>query len=123
MVGARPYCREMDSYKRLVAWQRASEFSLAVLEAVDSAWSPRAAVLFDQLRRAALSVDVNIVEGYALNTRPLIRRHRRIAIGSAAEAERLLVIATTRGYLPEPVAHSLEAMIQTVFPALVGLAN
>jgi four helix bundle protein len=55
--------------------------------------------VFDQLRRAAISVDVNIVEGYALGTAPLFRRHLRVAFGSAAEAQRLLTIANTRGYL------------------------
>ena len=111
----------MDSYKSLVVWQRADEFTLAVLEAVDEAWAPRAGAVFDQLRRAAISVDVNIVEGYALNTVPLFRRHLRIALGSAAEAERLITIAGCRRYLPEPISNRLSTMIGKIFPALVGL--
>lgn len=41
--------------------------------------------LVDQIRRAALAIPANIVEGYALATRPQFRRCLRIALGSAAE--------------------------------------
>jgi four helix bundle protein len=111
----------MYSYKSLVAWQRASEFSEAVLEAVDDAWHARAGSVFEQLRRAAVSPDVNIIEGYALNTPALFRRHLRIAIGSAAEAERLLAIASKRGYLPAEVVRNLSLKIDAVLRALFGL--
>jgi four helix bundle protein len=111
----------MNSYKSLIAWQRASEFSLATLEAVDDAWKPRSAALFEQLRRAAISVDVNIVEGYALNTVPLFRRHLRIAIGSAAEAERLLTIASRRAYLSDDILKRLTPLIEEVLRTLIGL--
>lgn len=111
----------MESYRSLVAWQRASKFCLATLEAADNAWHPRASPLIDQLRRAAVSVDINIVEGYALNTPALFRRHLRIAIGSAAEAERLVQIASARGYVTPQTATTLEAMAQEVLRALFGL--
>jgi four helix bundle protein len=35
-----------------------------------------------------VSVEANIVEGYALDTEALFRKHLRIAFGSAAEAGR-----------------------------------
>ena len=111
----------MKGYKSLVAWQRASEFSDATLEVVDNAWTPKAGAVFDQLRRAAISADANIVEGYALNTVPLFRRHLRIAIGSAAEAERLLGMAAKRGYLETEAVGPLLKMVDNVLGALIGL--
>ena len=111
----------MYSYKSLIAWQRASEFSLATLDALDSAWQPKCAALFEQLRRAAVSADVNIVEGYALNTPLLFRKHLRISIGSAAEAERLLEIAGLRGYLSPEVTDRLRKMVDGLLRALFGL--
>lgn len=75
----------MKSYKSLVAWQYASKLCEATLETVDDHWHARAAALFEQLRRAVISADVNIVEGYALNTIPLFRHHLRISIGSTAD--------------------------------------
>ena len=121
VLNARTYRAVVDSYRSLVAWQRASALCEATLEAVDEAWQARAAGVFDQLRRAVVSVDVNIVEGYALNTRPLFRRHLRIAVGSAAETERLLQIAGKRGYLREDVVADLTIQLGATFQALIGL--
>jgi len=102
----------MRSYQTLVAWKRAHEALLLVLRATDAAYHPRSRSLFDQLRRATISVEANVVEGYALNTAPLCRRHLRIAIGSAAEAESLARAAAELGYLDadavKPLAHALD---------------
>src|SRR2546429_1726013 len=111
----------MRSYQTLVAWKRAHEALLLALRATDAAYHPRAWNLFDQLRRAAISVEANIVEGYALNTIALCRRHLRIAFGSAAEAECLLRLASELGYLPEEAVPDITLGLATTMPALRGL--
>ena len=111
----------MESYKSLIVWQRASQVCLSVLQQTDESWKPRSAVVFEQLRRAALSVDLNIVEGYALNTVPLFRKHLRIAIGSAAETERLIEIAVLRKYLDSSYQDQIQPQIDGTFRALLGL--
>lgn len=106
----------MDSYRSLYAWKQAHEALLLALKATDAAYHPRSRSLFDQIRRAVVSIEANIVEGYALNTIPLCRRHLRIALGSAAEAESLLRAAGELGYLPawervlHPVGEALGAL-------------
>lgn len=104
----------------MVAWQLASELSDRVLRATDRS-ERRAWAVVDQLRRAALSADVNIVEGYALGTAPLYRRHLRIALGSAAETERLLQIAAEHGYLPSDQCNPLSDLANKTIGALYGL--
>jgi four helix bundle protein len=111
----------MDGYKSLHAWQLAQQLCLGVLDATDRALPRRAWTVVDQLRRAAVSVDVNLVEGYALGTVPLFRRHARIALGSAAEAERLLTIAVERGYLPRDPMAGLLGLADRTVACLVGL--
>ena len=111
----------MDGYKSLDAWKLAEQLSLGVLEATDEPLPRCSWTVTDQLRRAALSVDLNLVEGYALGTAPLFRRHARIALGSAAEAQRLLVVARRRGYLPEPTAKRLLDLADRTVACLVGL--
>lgn len=90
----------MDKYRSLAIWRKAHELVLLILRSADEHYHPRSRALFDQMRRAAISVEANLVEGYALSTSALFRRHVRIALGSAAEAECLLRIAAEMNYLP-----------------------
>jgi four helix bundle protein len=111
----------VNKYRSLVAWQRARELSLLTLEACSTAYHPRAVALLDQLRRAALSVELNIVEGYALGTRPQFIRHIRIAIGSAAEAQCANELARKLKFLPDPVTEKLEQWLDESLACLHGL--
>ena len=92
-----------------------------VLRAVDAAGQPRSYALCDQLRRAAISVEVNIVEGYALQSAAQFRRHLRIALGSAAEVECLINIADEMEYLPHSVACALGEDVNDTIGLLFGL--
>jgi four helix bundle protein len=94
---------------------------LLVLRATGSATHPRTYALFDQVRRAAVSVAANIVEGYALGTTALYRKHLRIALGSAAEAEYLLRVAGELGYVDSGVVGSAEGLLGGAMRAIHGL--
>jgi four helix bundle protein len=109
------------SYQTLVAWKRAHQTLLLALRATDEAYHARAKSLFEQFRRATVSIEANIVEGYALNTPGLCRRHLRIAIGSAAEAECLLRAAGELGYLSAGTVKALEVALDGALGALHGL--
>ena len=99
----------------------AQRLCVGVLEAPDGPLPRRAWVVTDQLRRAAVSADVNIVEGYALATKPLFLRHARISLGSTAEAQRLLRIAMQRGYLPPETVRPLLELADQTMACLSGL--
>jgi four helix bundle protein len=77
---------------------------LATLDASRDHWKPYAAPVFLQLQRAALSVQLNIAEGYALGSRKGFASHLRIAYGSAVETRDLLDIAVEKALLPEALA-------------------
>ena len=111
----------MHKYRSLDAWKRARETSLLVLRATDDAYHPRALPLFGQLRRATISIEANIVEGYALGTPLQFRRHLRIAIGSAAEAQALVELAAEVGYLPEQPVAPIVTGLDRVLGCLHGL--
>ncbi|OLC06535.1 MAG: hypothetical protein AUH41_12680 [Gemmatimonadetes bacterium 13_1_40CM_66_11] len=91
------------------------------MRSTDAAYHARSAVLFDQLRRAALSIELNIVEGYALATRAQFVRHLRISIGSAVEAQCAQEIVAELKYLAENVLNQLSALLDDVIGCLFGL--
>ncbi len=113
----------MDSHRSLEAWKVARQLSLAVLEKTDDHYHPRARSLFDQLRRAAVSVELNIVEGYALQSRAQFRRHLRIALGSAAETECVLELVASRRYLPDDISTELLDLTAGALRLLFGLVR
>jgi four helix bundle protein len=111
----------MDKYRSLAVWRKAHELTLLVLRSTDAHYHPKSRALFDQMRRAAISVEANLVEGYALGTSPLFRRHVRIALGSAAETECLLRIAGEVDYLPQSVINMAKGPIDETIAMLFAL--
>ena len=111
----------MRKYRSLVAWQRARQLALSVLKSTDETHHPKSRAVFDQLRRAAISVEANIVEGYALGTPAQFKRHLRIALGSAAETEILLELAAESGYLPADVIGRTQPLVDETIATLFGL--
>jgi len=111
----------MYAYQRLDAWKRAHRGLMLALKSLDEAYHPRSRSLFEQIKRAAISVEANIVEGYALGTTPLFQRHIRIAIGSAAEAETLTRVASEAGYLSPATCRELTTIFESTLGSLVGL--
>lgn len=113
----------MHKYRSMIVWKRSHALVLSTLRETDKAYHPRSRALFDQLRRAAISVEANLVEGYALGTPLLFRRHLRIAIGSAAEAEALLRTAMEMEYLPEGRTKEMAALLDEILALLFTLVR
>jgi four helix bundle protein len=111
----------MESYRTLVAWKAAHQLSLVALKGIDDEYTVRAGALLYQLRKAVISVEANIVEGYALHTDPYFAKHIRIAIGSAAETEILALNARDLGYLSHALVERMLALLEQVFKTLRGL--
>jgi len=120
-VGSPLYRSPVHKYRSLVAWQRAHAATLIALKQCDAHYHPKSRALFDQLRRATISIGANIVEGYALSTPLQFRRHLRIALGSAAESEYLLGLIAELGYLPPAATDEMGKLLERCMAALHGL--
>ena len=95
-------------HRSLKAWKYARKVSFAALDASRECWKPYAAAVFGQLQRSALSVQLNIAEGYALDGKRSFANHLRIACGSAVETCDLLEVARDRDLVPaEKVAQAI----------------
>ena len=80
----------MTDYRGLWAWQAADRLAHMAFDLAEQRWRPQEGPVYDQLRRAALSVPLNIAEGHAFGPSKRCRSHLRIAYGSAVETEAIL---------------------------------
>jgi four helix bundle protein len=89
----------IESYRDLVAWQRAMDLAVAVHEITRRFPTHEQFGLTIQLRRASVSVPSNVAEGRERGTTPDFLRHLTIAKGSLAEVETQLLLAVRFGYV------------------------
>jgi four helix bundle protein len=85
-------------YKELLVWQKAHELAKAIYIATKEFPKEESYGLTSQLRRAALSVPTNIVEGMGRGSTGEMRQFTNIALGSLAEVEYLLEFCFEIGY-------------------------
>jgi len=86
-------------FQKLQVWQAAHKLARSVYLATDSFPGHEIFGLTSQLRRAALAVPTNIVEGQSTFSKKEFRRFLRIANASLVETEYLLLFAQEVGYL------------------------
>ena len=113
----------MWDFRRLEVWKTSHQLALDVYRT--SAAFPRDEVfgLRSQLRRAAVSVPTNIVEGTSRRSDGDARRFLRIALGSASEMEYLILISHDLGLLTESQRDDLVARVQAVRRMLNAFIN
>src|SRR5213080_523390 len=111
----------MDSYRSLDAWKHAHAAVILVHQSTESLTQSKYWAILDQLRRAVISVETNIVEGYALKSQAQLLKHLWIAFGSAAESECLVRAVAELGYLEGAVTAELESLLGGALRTLRGL--
>lgn len=92
---------EEIGYKKLIVWKRADELVFLVCRLTSIFPKTELYALTSQLRRAALSVPTNIVEGYARNSNPEFKRFIVISLGSLAETKYLIDVSRRLKYIKE----------------------
>jgi len=112
---------DMESYRSLDAWKHAHAAVILVHKSTEDLNRPKYWAILDQLRRAVISVETNIVEGYALKSQAQLLKHLWIAFGSAAESECLVRAVAELGYLEESVTAELETLLAGALRTLRGL--
>jgi four helix bundle protein len=111
----------MQPYEELDAWRRAHESALAIFSETKSWPKDERFGLIAQIRRAAFSVPVNIVEGRAKLGKREFRRFLDIAWGSLAEVEYSLRFARDAGFLAGEAFQRLEQLRTSTAKPLYGL--
>lgn len=95
--------KELKAFRKLIVWQRAHELTLLTYKASEKFPKHEMFGLTSQIRRAVVSIESNIAEGYALGTAPNYLRHLNISVGSLAETECQIEIAHDLKYLSDEI--------------------
>lgn len=96
-------------YKHLRVWEKANEYALAVYQATRKFPREELYGVTSQIRRAALSVAVNIVEGQASSSKKDFLNFLNISNRSLVESEYLLEFSKDLAYLSDFDYELLEA--------------
>lgn len=101
-------------YKKLIVWQKADELAYQIY--VETKNFPKEEVygITSQLRRAAISIPTNIVEGVGRQGRNETKQFSNIALGSLAETEYLLEFSLRLKYFNNDSYERLESLRQEV---------
>ena len=113
----------MRDYRKLTAFTKADSLALAVYRWTDALPSDERYVLRSQIRRSAISVPANIVEGCARSGHGAYANHLSIALGSAAELSYLIDLAARIYPSLAPVGHRLPSQAAEVIKVLVVLVD
>jgi four helix bundle protein len=104
----------VGDFHQLVVWQKAHHLTLDIYRVTSSFPGHELFGLTSQLRRASLSVPANIAEGTARGGDREFHRFLRIALGSAAEVEYLVLLAYELTYLNDRDHDSIAASTSEV---------
>jgi len=109
------------THKDLIVWQKSRKFVSSIYKLTNDFPSGEQFGLTSQLRRAAVSVPVNIAEGYARDSLRELIHFLYIALGSVSEIETLLLIVEDVGYKTQDQISPLLSDIYETRKMLVSL--
>ena len=107
----------------LIAWQRARSVTRGALAAARLNRTHWAQPTLAQLQRAALSVQLNIAEGYARRQSRSFTYHLNVAYGSAVETGELLELCRDEAILPPAMIAALLRDCRECQRTLLGLLH
>ena len=111
----------MRDHRKLEAFTLADALALRIYAVTREFPDDEKYGLTSQLRRAAVSIGANIVEGSARPSEAEYLRFLTISYSSACELEYELSLANRLGYVPPTVAAGLELLASRTCRALRGL--
>jgi len=103
----------MARHKYLIVFQKSDELAFQIYKLTET--FPKAEIfgLTAQIRRSALSIPTNIVEGYARKSNKELSHFINIALGSLAETEYLLGFSKKLGYHKSDIS-DIENLLEEV---------
>ena len=111
----------MRDFKNIKAWQHADDLAVLVYAKTKSFPNEETYGLTSQLRRAAVSIATNIVEGASREHKRDYLRFLYVARGSLGETKYLTDLSNRLGYFKNKGYEELERLIEETSKTLHGL--
>jgi four helix bundle protein len=111
----------MRDYRRLMVWSKAHELTMMTYQITADFPLEERFGLISRMRRAAVSIASNIVEGYGRGSDRDFARFLHIASGSCCELEYQLVLAGDLGYINDDTVQQPLSTCKEVRQMLAGL--
>jgi four helix bundle protein len=105
------------NFRKLDVYQTAVRL-LPLASAIADSLPPRYAALGDQLRRASLSIPLNIAEGSGKSTGPDQRRFYAMARGSAMECAAILDACSALALIERPRTEEVDPLLLSIVQML-----
>jgi four helix bundle protein len=110
-------------FEKLIVWQKAMDFSLNIYDITKSFPKDEIFGITSQLKRAVISIPLNIAEGSACKTKKEFIQFLYIALRSEYEVVTILRIAYRLGYFDSIVNEEVETKIADIGKLLQALIN
>jgi four helix bundle protein len=113
----------MESYKELIACQKAYNLALEIYHATKDYPQEEVYGLVSQMRRSAVSISCNIAEGYRRGHRKEYLQFLYIAHGSCSELETLLSLSFDLGFVSKDSFEKIYALEEETSGLLKALIS
>ena len=105
---------EEERWQKLEVWKQADELAFLVYKTTQDFPKEEIYGLTSQIRRAALSIPTNIVEGYSRKGDKELSRFVNISLGSLAETKYLLYFSDRLGYFKKDMYNEIKRGYETL---------
>lgn len=110
-------------YEKLDVSKLARQLVKKIYQLTESFPKREAYGLSDQLRRAVVSIVLNIAEGSAKESKKEFNRFVRLSIGSLVEVDTALKIAIDLLYITQEQYNECEPIVKELYFKLIGLSK
>lgn len=114
---------KIEKFEDIQAWQQARGLVKEIYKISVNGRFANDFGLRDQIRRAALSIMLNIAEGFARKTNKEFIQFLAIAHGSAAEVQSALYVAIDQEYISKEQFENLYGLADCTSRMVMGLAS
>ncbi|OGF65931.1 MAG: four helix bundle protein [Candidatus Fischerbacteria bacterium RBG_13_37_8] len=113
----------IKSYRELLIWQKGIILVKEIYKLTKKFPKTEKFVMSAQMQRAAISIPSNIAEGHARQYSKEFRHFLYIALGSLAELDTLLIVATELGYIFKEDLFEMRTKIEELRKMIYGIVK